>query len=174
MKNIKKWEIWGAVLSVVIGSLLHFIFDWSGGSKIVAIFGAVNESSWEHLKLAFWPTFIFSIIEWFKWGRGEKNFCLATFVKLVSMPLLILGLFYGWLLFFPDNFVWDISIFVVAVVAGYFFSNKILQSKKNFGLQALWPILTLVLLIMFLVFTYFPPHNEIFRDPVEGGYGIGK
>lgn len=174
MHRIKKWEIWGAIISIVFGSLLHFVFEWSGGSHFVALFGAVNESTWEHLKLAFWPTFIFSVIEWFYFGRETRNFCWANFVKLFSMPIIIILLFYGWLAIFPDNFIWDISIFIVAVIIGYYLSYKIIKSEKRFGPEILWTILILAGLAKFSLFTYFPPHIFLMHDPVEGGYGIEK
>jgi hypothetical protein len=172
MKNIKSWEIWGAVISIVIGSLLHFVFDWSGGSKVVALFGAVNESTWEHLKLAFWPTLIYTTIEWFAWGRGQKNFCFASLIKLFSMPLIIVGLFYGWLAIFPDNFIWDISIFIVAVIAGYMLSYKILQSKKSYGYETVALILIILGIAKFSFMTYAPIKSFLTHDPISGGYGI--
>ncbi|MCX6806760.1 MAG: DUF6512 family protein [Candidatus Berkelbacteria bacterium] len=171
--KIKKWEIWGAVISIFLGSALHFIFNWSGRNHFVALFGAVNESTWEHLKIAFWPTFIFAVIEWLVWGRKLKNFCLATFVKLITIPIIIITLFYGWLVIFPDNFIWDISIFVFAIIVGYILSYKILQSKKPYGSDTIWALLILIILLAFSLFTYFPPKNFIFHDPVDGRYGIG-
>jgi hypothetical protein len=54
MKNsILKWEIIGIVFIVLAGGLLHFVFEWSGSWRPLAIIAAVNESTWEHLKLAF-------------------------------------------------------------------------------------------------------------------------
>jgi len=171
-KQIKSWEIWGAVISIVIGSLLHFVFDWSARIHWVALFAAVNESTWEHLKLAFWPTFIFAIIEWFVWGKSQANFCWATSIKLISMPLIIVGLFYGWLAIFPDNFFWDILIFIVAVIIGYILSYKILQVKKDYKLQIISSILIVGLLAVFSIFTYYSPKIFLTHDPVNGGYGI--
>jgi hypothetical protein len=172
LKQIKKWEIWGAIFSIVLGSLMHFVFDWSGGIKIVAFFGAVNESTWEHLKLAFWPTLIFSIVEWFVFGKELKNYCLATFLKLFSMPIIITVLFYGWLVFFQDNFVWDISIFVIAVITGYCLSFKILKIDKELKQEKISLFLIIVSIIVFSLFTYYPPKYFLTIDPVKGGYGI--
>ncbi len=174
MKKIRNWEIWGAVITIIIGSLLHFVFQWSGNNHIVAFFGAVNESTWEHLKLAFWPTFVISLITWFAYGKRIKSFCFAQFIKIVSMPLIIIGLFYLWLVFLTDNFIWDISIFVVAVVLGYYFSYLVLKSKKEIGLGVLSSILILIILVAFSLFTYFPPKNFLFKDPINNGYGIEK
>lgn len=172
MNSIKKWEIWGAVVSIFLGSLLHFVFEWSGGSHFVALFGAVNESTWEHLKIAFWPTFIFAVIEWFVYGKEIKNFCLAIFVKLFSIPVIIIILFYGWLAIFPDNFIWDISIFVVAIIIGYLMSYKIMISKIIYGLNKLWIILITLLILFFSLYSYYPPKIFLFHDPVKNDYGI--
>ena len=44
-----------------MGTLLHFLFDWTGGNAVVALFSAVNESIWEHLKLLFYPMVLFAV-----------------------------------------------------------------------------------------------------------------
>jgi len=174
MDRLKKWEIGGAIATIVIGSLLHFVFNWSGQAKIVGLFGAVNESTWEHLKLAFWPTFFFGVIEFFVFGREVKNFFLATFAKLFSAPIIIVILFYSWLAFFFDNFIWDISIFVVAVILSYYIGYKILKIDKAFGWEKFSAVLIIVGLVKFSLFTFFPPKTFLTRDPISGGYGIQK
>lgn len=169
---IKKWEIWGAITGILLGSALHFAHAWSGNNPVMAIFAAVNESTWEHLKLAFWPTLIFAIIEWFIFGKNVKNFCLASLVKLFSMPIIIIALFYGWLAIFPDSFIWDISIFIVAVILGYYFSYRIMKITKPLGWEKISLVIILVGLLKFSLLTYFPPKIFLFQDPVSGGYGI--
>lgn len=39
----------------ILGVLLHFTYEWSGDNPAVGLFSAVNESTWEHLKLIFFP-----------------------------------------------------------------------------------------------------------------------
>ncbi len=172
MKNIKKFEIFSALGTIVFGSILHFTFEWSGRMKIVALIAAVNESTWEHLKLAFWPAFIFAGLAYLLLKDKPKNFCLAQMVKLVSMPLLIVVLFYSWQAFFVDNFIYDISIFVVVVILGHIFSYLVGQQDKNYQLQKLSTIIIILLIILFSLLTYFPINNLIFLDPVSSGYGI--
>lgn len=174
MIKIKKWEIAGAIITIVAGSLLHFVFQWSGSFKPLALIAAVNESTWEHLKLAFWPAFIFAVIEYFAFGRKNRNFCLATMVKLFSMPVIIILLFYGWLIFFEDNFIWDISIFVFAVIVGYHLSYRTMKIEKDLRWGKISAVLITIGLIKFSLFTFFPPHNFLFQDPVDGNYGIEK
>ena len=60
MDRIRKWSIAGVVVTLVTGTLLHFVHEWFGGGFWASI-GAVNESTWEHLKLIFWPMFLFGI-----------------------------------------------------------------------------------------------------------------
>ena len=50
-KSVPYWRVGGFIFTAVVGTLLHFLFDWTGGSVAAALFSAVNESIWEHLKL---------------------------------------------------------------------------------------------------------------------------
>ena len=52
-QSIPSWQIGGFVFEGALGTLLHFVFDWSGGNVAAALFSAVNESIWEHMKLLF-------------------------------------------------------------------------------------------------------------------------
>ena len=39
----------GIIFISLIGTLLHFMYEWSGHNKVVSLFAAVNESTWEHI-----------------------------------------------------------------------------------------------------------------------------
>lgn len=169
---MKKFEILSVIGTIIFGSLLHFLFEWSGSFKPLALIAAVNESTWEHLKLAFWPAFIFAVIAYFVIKNKPANFCFAQAVKLISMPILIVVLFYGWLLFFPDNFIYDISIFVVAALVGHYLSYRIEIQEKDYKLEKLAIVLIIIALLKFSLFTYFTPKIFLFHNPVSGGYGI--
>ena len=60
--SILKFEIISTIFIMIAGTLLHFTFEWSNNNPIVGTFSAVNESTWEHLKLLFFPMLISSII----------------------------------------------------------------------------------------------------------------
>src|SRR5699024_5363380 len=62
-KRLRRWEIAGFLLTGIAGPLLHFTYRWSGENRIVAAFSAVNESTWEHMKLLFVPVFLFPLVE---------------------------------------------------------------------------------------------------------------
>ena len=59
--SIFRFELVGMFLIIILGTLLHFTFEWSGFQEIVGVFSAVNESVWEHLKIAFIPSILFMI-----------------------------------------------------------------------------------------------------------------
>ena len=171
-KTVLIYESIGIIFIVLLGSFLHFTFELSGYNKIVAVFSAVNESVWEHLKLGFWPALLFAMIE-YKRLKKTNNFLFAKTVGIYLIPITITVLFYSYTAILGENLFMDILIFIIAVIVGQLSSYKLLMYKKlskNFGRISL--IALIILLLMFVIFTYYPPEIGIFRDPVSGGYGI--
>ena len=62
-KQIGAWQLLGFSVTALGGTLLHFLYEWSGESLWIAPFSGVNESTWEHMKLFFWPSFIYAYFE---------------------------------------------------------------------------------------------------------------
>jgi hypothetical protein len=171
---VLRWELVGIGVIFIAGSLLHFLFDWSGGLRPVGVIAAVNESVWEHFKLAFWPALIYAIIEYPFLKRHVNNFFIAKAIGLYIMPAVIAAIFYAYTAIFGEEILAvDITIFFVAVALGQLASYKILTLRQ-------WPrwlggvgaVMVVLLAVAFGVFTFYPPHLGIFRDAVSGGYGI--
>jgi len=143
--------------------------------KLTALIGAVNESTWEHLKIGFWPAFIFGIIEYFSYGKKIKNFFFAKMVNFYAIPILITLLFYGYTAFMEDNLFLDILIFIISIIVAYLLGYKILMFEKSFlKYKNLAIALIIVEIFAFSLFSYFPPQNFLFLDPLTGTYGIIK
>ena len=51
--NIKKWQIFASIFCLILGTILHFTYEWFNYNVIVGLFSTINESVWEHLKLLF-------------------------------------------------------------------------------------------------------------------------
>ena len=62
----------GIIFISIIGTLLHFMYEFSGHNKIVSLFAAVNESTWEHIKIALTPTFIWTLYDGAIYGMNEN------------------------------------------------------------------------------------------------------
>lgn len=174
--RIKKWELWGILVISVLGSILHFLFQWTDYWTPVGIIAAVNESVWEHLKIAFIPGFLFSTIEYFVFGRRVKSFFIGKFLGLLATPITIILLFYGYTLFSHHLLIVDIFIFVLAITFGQLISLYILKKKREVGSKInFFSIAGLMLLIIsFSLLSFFPPRNFMFRDNRSGEYGILK
>ena len=173
-KSILRWELGGIAFIIVLGSLLHFIFEWSGGALPVAWLAAVNESVWEHLKLGFWPVLIYATLEYGRFGKSANNFFFAKTLGIYLIPITIVALYYAYTAILGHGLlIVDITIFVVAVIVDQLVSYKLLTaSPLPVRLNRFAPIAVVVLGILFVLFTFYPPHMHLFWDSATGGYGI--
>ena len=64
-KSVFKFQIISTIFVIIFGTLLHFTYNWSNNNSLIGAFSAVNESTWEHLKLLFFPMLITIIIGYF-------------------------------------------------------------------------------------------------------------
>ena len=71
-----------ALLAALAGSALHFVFDLLSGFAPVGIIAAVNESVWEHMKLAFWPMLVFGAFASRHYSFREWVFPLAMSITV--------------------------------------------------------------------------------------------
>ena len=172
-KSIFLYELFGMVLIISIGTLLHFTFEWSGFQDIVGVFSAVNESVWEHLKIAFMPSVLFAIIEYRFLYKRTNNFFFAKALGIFTIMVIIPVIFYTYTIFIEHNLTIDIISFMFAIIVGQLVSFKLLtfkQQPKNLGLISL--IAIIILGLAFIVFTFYPPQIPLFQDPVSREYGI--
>ena len=156
----------------VIGSLLHFTYAWSGKNKFVAIFSAVNESTWEHIKLALSGSFCCMLVD--VWFLGDNpNYWIARSVSFVVPVLVIPAIFYTYTTWTKKPILpVDISSFVVAAFISSLVFAGILTLRpvgEMGGVVSM--IISMVVLAAYLLLTRFPLHMFLFRDPITGQYG---
>ena len=77
-KRALAWELAGVPFIFCIGALLHFVYEWAGAWWPLALVAAVNESVWEHLKLAFWPSVIYAAVEYVAEQLGREGIGVPT------------------------------------------------------------------------------------------------
>jgi hypothetical protein len=174
-KAIQRWEIAGIVFIVVVGSLWHFIFEWAGSMRPLALFFPVNESTWEHFKLGFWPGLIWLLIELPFIRKKAKNIAIAKAAGLLAIPIVTAVLFYAYTAVTGQHHLFaDISIFVVAVIVGQWISMRLMTRP---AIEIPWLRLVslgvlVAMTVAFLTFSFYPPKNFLFVDPRNGEYGI--
>jgi hypothetical protein len=175
-KKIFAWEILGFIFISLLGSFLHFVFDLLGRWPPVALVAAVNESVWEHLKLAFWPALLYAVVEWPFFRRKVDHFWAAKAAGILVMPLSIVLLFYGYTALSGGNVLWaDISLFFLAVLIGQTLSFRLMLVRPS-GSRAKIPAVILLILMIsaFSLLTFFPPKCPLFRDSRTDQYGLGR
>ena len=168
------WQAVGFAAVTFGGTVLHFLYDWTGGSILVSPFSGVNESTWEHMKLLFWPLFVFALVQRL-FFKNQRNYWCVKLAEILLGLILIPVLFYTYNGAFGKSPDWvNITIFYISALIVFLFEGRAL---KNDCLQCSHPRLAFVSICLigtlFVVFTFAPPQIPLFRDPVSGHYGIG-
>ncbi|MDD3186694.1 MAG: DUF6512 family protein [Anaerostipes sp.] len=174
MKNSwLKSNIIGIIFVSILGTLSHFIYEWSGSNKIIGFFTPVNESTWEHMKLLFFPMLFYCMITWFskpkinKLSYQTKNNSRKQYRKesgIVPGTILIPILFYTYSGILGFHLAWiDISIFFISVIFAFMLRCHNIPIKIY--QRIILFILILLLGIGFCFFTYYPPALGIFQIP---------
>lgn len=165
-----------AILPIsIIGSLLHFAYDWSGHHRVVAVFAAVNESYWEHIKIAFWPVLLWFAALFALGGWQIPGFVPATAIALYSVPVTMIAIVFGYKAIARKNVLWiDIlSFFVTVAVALLIFALTATELAASGWSIALSLVFLMILGIAFARFTHRPPAEpDFFIDPLNKRYGL--
>lgn len=156
----------------VLGVLLHFTYEWSGDNPIVALFSAVNESTWDHLKLLFFPMLLLTIIELLFTEKRQlpSNYLFARTIGILSGMAFIVIAFYtltGVFAKLPDAV--NIALYFLGVFLALCIENKINRGNSQ-NHSAFAAIVLLALTIAFFVFTKYPPSIGLFANPVLTGF----
>ncbi|MBQ8340039.1 MAG: hypothetical protein IJY16_06305 [Clostridia bacterium] len=172
-RSIGLWQFLGFGVTSLGGTLLHFLYEWLGKARWIAPLSGVNESTWEHMKLLFWPMFIFAIAESLFFRERENFWC-------VKLRGILLGLVLIPVLFYTYNGVigsspdWiNIAIFFISAAVAYIYETRQFHKETLCCRSPQWAIVTLsVIALLFVTFTFLTPEIGIFKDPLTGTYGI--
>ena len=169
--GISQWIGFG--VTAAGGTILHFLYDWFGGEEWIAPFSGVNESTWEHMKLLFWPMFIFAIVQGRFFGERRDFWCVKLRGMLAGLTLIPI-LFYTYNGAIGKSPDWlNIAIFFISAAAAYIYEARLFKSEKV-KCRAPWLAFAAIAAIglLFVIFTFRTPELGIFLDPITGDYGI--
>lgn len=167
---------WYMILPLsLVGSLLHFTFDWTEHNRIAAIFSAVNESYWEHIKIAIWPMVLLQMILFVVGGYQYPAFLPAATIALYSIPISMIGIIFLYKSVTKRNLLWiDIATFFLSIaIAQTLFILVLEQLDPSVVTVGLAVLFLIGLLVAFLRFTLRPPSEpDVFVDPITEKYGL--
>ena len=168
------WQFAGFVFTAVLGTLFHFLYDWSGQNVAVGLFAAVNESIWEHMKLIFFPMLLFAFVQWLVIGREWAGYWCVMFAGIVTGTLLVPVLFYTYsgALGISADYV-NITIFFVAAAIAYWLQAHLLRRDTASCRSSVLALTVLAgIAVLFVIFTFVPPEIPLFEDPINSSFGI--
>ena len=171
--SFRVWSLLGFAVTSFGGTLLHFLYEWLGNAVWIAPFSGVNESTWEHMKLLFWPMFLFAVVQSFFFKDRTDFWCVklrGTLLGLISIPV-IFYTYNGAIGKSPD---WlNIVIFFVSAAVAYLYEANRFNKEKNACKSPKIAVVSLVgIALLFVLFTFLTPTIGIFKDPLTGSYGI--
>ncbi len=165
------------LFSLILGTLLHFTYEWSGENLFIGSFSAVNESVWEHLKLVFYPMLIAAIVEYFFVKDVSNNYVEAKTIGIFTAICFIIVSFFTYSgIIGTSIIVIDILIFIISIILGEYVAYRLMkrENESTVTTECLSIIILVFLLLCFIIFTYLPPEVNLFRDVTTGIYGIGN
>ncbi len=176
-KQPKRYLLWGIPILFLIGSLFHFLFEFSGNSALVAPFAATNESVFEHTKMVLLPITLYWVLYYLikgkqynldpnKWFLGALT---SLVVSIVAMPLLFY--FYTEAFGIESLFI-DILLLLIVIALGQLMGIHVYEHAKGTINWKVSLAIIVLIFVMYAVFTFNPPKLPLFYDTAKGKYGI--
>ena len=167
-QNLSLWQFGGFVFTTLGGTLLHYLYEWTNQSVLAAPFSSINESTWEHMKLLYFPMLIFALIQSRYYGEYHNFWCIKLRGMLTGLALIpVLFYTYNGILGKSTHWV-NIGIFFISAAIAfllelYLFKNNTLYCKLPWLAFAT----ICVVGVMFVAFTFATPEIPLFQDPLS-------
>lgn len=156
-------KIYGMLFTVVIGTLLHFTYEWSGKNPFIAVIAPINQSIFQQLKLLYTPYMLWTLAEYEHYGQYEKNFIPIKAVSLFAGMIIIVMI----LKLSQKHGSWlDMAALLVSVPVA-FTADHLLTANNLQVLPAAHLSASLLLFLTALAisaFTFYPPDHALFTD----------
>lgn len=166
MSRLKKYTITGILFAIIAGTIAHFVYEWTGGSFLAGLFFPVNESTWEHMKLIYFPMLLYGI---FMNGRLKKEYPAVTSALSAGIllgTLLIPVIFYTYSGILGRNYLsLDIATFVLSILLAFFAVYRLTLSGSLVSCASWFVWLVVLIELGFLLFSYMPPAIGLFQNP---------
>lgn len=170
----KKRIIIGTITILILSFLFHSVYD-KYPSSITSLFFPVNESIWEHNKMILLSFFAWSIVEKIVFRTGKSTFLMNLISTLICIIILDVTFtpVYLYLLNTKENLLITLVFYAISIILGLILSEKfIIEYDRRIETYSLFGFI--IISIIFMILTYYPPKLAIFYDYSAHYYGIGE
>ena len=141
----------------ILGTLWHFLYNFTGQNYFVGLFAPVSESTWEHMKLAFFPGIIIMLI------FVPKKYTAQWMVSILTATWLIPVIFYTYSGILGFTLMWaDILTYFLSIAFAIILLKHIQKTSISAGATIIIRLLVLLQFVSFLYFSYNPGTLGIF------------
>ena len=163
MNQLKRYLIIGTIFVIVLGTLSHFFYEWSNNNFVVGFFSPVNESTWEHMKLVFFPMLLFSLIANYRLKSIYPCITSSLLFGILLGTILIPIFFYTYTGILGYNvLVLDLITFILAVICSFSSVYRLTLSCRMQNHTTILFIAVCVVFVCFILFTVYPPSIALF------------
>lgn len=173
LRNIKLIAILGTFL---ISFLSHFIYKFFP-NILFSFFFPVNESIFEHMKIIYTSTLIYSIIDHLLIKKNKisyHNYLLQlAFISILSIPLYLtmyLPIYHQ----IGEHLIISLLLLIITYTIAQLLSYTLADFPPIKNQQYIAIFLIIITYIIFIILTYSPPHIPLFYDTLNNHYGIKK
>jgi uncharacterized protein involved in response to NO len=173
-KKLLKLEIIGFVVVCIVGTVMHFVYEWTNDNTVVGLFCPINESPWEHLKLLYFPFLLYTIITQIKLKQDKFNIWFAGYISIITGMAVTISYYYTLNGALGGNNEWvNISSFFVGVAVTFILNYFLINNSVGKGTpNAIAGAMLIITVLIFFIFTFKPPIIPLFEDPINHTYGI--
>ena len=166
MNRLKNYTIKGIIFVIITGTISHFVYEWFGNNPVIGFFFPINESTWEHMKLIFFPMLLYSFYMNRNLKEGFPCVTSALFSGVLLGTLLIPVIFYTYTGILGKNTLpLDIATFIISVVFAFTAAYRLTLSCRASSSLFFLKLSVFILFVCFLLFTYRPLPFGIFVSP---------
>ncbi|MBO8152422.1 MAG: hypothetical protein H0Z30_08020 [Candidatus Marinimicrobia bacterium] len=162
-----------SLLYLAIFSILHFGYDLTHWAFLTPLCG-INESVFQHLKMAFFSYLLASLIEYFvirRKIRKDKNFWYPILLSTIVVPWFVILIWYlvpalwGKVESPMLEILWAVFSTYSSGVMGGIIEKNIEENVVTSSFKIIVLILFIVSAFLYVWFTYRPPWIDLFINP---------
>lgn len=179
---VATWELVAFFVINIFAGALHFTFELSGFYEPIAVLSSVNESTFEHLKLYFWPALVFALIQHAYVKERVNNYWWGKGLALLVTPVTVIAAFYFYLgVVLPiageGTLLGTLIVGFIGVAAGNLVAYRMLTSPERGRSHKLagWAVIGILTLLM-ATSAWLTPRFFLYEDfygyEYSGQYGI--